>query len=131
MAAGTTTGTTVAWGTSTTLNALKVLAVRMPDFAREVIETSNLSTTGSKTFIPADLVDHGSVEIDYQFDPSVDFDTVQGAAAETITIDWGGDGDTSTGPGFITGVSRTAEYGPNLLAMTVTVKCSGAWTHAN
>lgn len=76
------TGTTVAFGTSSF--TAEVLSVNGNDISREDIETTHMGTTNYRTFMPSDLVDGGSVDMEIAFDP--DSQPPFTAAAETITI---------------------------------------------
>lgn len=130
MAVGTLHGTTVAWTTSTTLNALKVMDVRGINRTCEDVETTHMGTTVTKTFQPSDLKDEGEFVIVYQYDPAVDI-TV-GAAAETLTIDWGGTGNTSVGSAYRkgTGPVQVTAAASELATIEVTCRCAGTWVHA-
>ena len=129
MAVDTAFGTTVTWGTSTELNALKVMAVRVGGISREDVDTSHLGTTGYKTYQPSDLIEGGTLEIDVQYDPTVAIP--HSADAETLTIAPGGQSSSAklTGPGYINNVSMPMEYGnTGLMIQTITVKLSDDWT---
>ena len=129
MAVDTTLGTTVTWGTSTALNALKLMGVNVDGITRGEVDTSHLGTTGFKTKQPADLIDGGTLTITYQYDPTVVIPI--SAAAETITIAPGGQtsGAKLTGPGYISSTSVPMEYGnEGLMMITLTVVLTDDWT---
>ena len=56
----------------------------LPDASREAIETTHLKST-AKTFMPAALIDYGTISIQYQNDPSV-VPRMINRAAETIEV---------------------------------------------
>lgn len=127
MAADTGQTTTIAFGTSAF--APVVRSITIGEQTREALNDSNLATTGQMTFIPSDLVDAGGFDMEIEFDPSIAFPPITGAA-ETITITFPlQPGDTVrgtlAGTGFITRVS-----GPNLalgeiMVATISVKWDG------
>lgn len=130
MAVGTMHGTTAAWTTATTLNALKLEDVQINGVSIATINTSHLATTTAMTFIAANLRDEGEVTLVYQFDPTVA--VAIGGAEDTLTIAWGGTGSTneSVGPAIRTAVSYGAsKMATELATINVTCKCSGAWAH--
>lgn len=129
MAVDTGHGTTVTWGTSTTLNALKVVSVSVNGYTVEDVNTSHMGTTGTRTYQASDLIEGGDFTIVYQYDPAVDI-TV-GGANETCTIDWGGTGNTSACSAYRKSVDFSADSDSGeLMLATVVVKAAGAWTHA-
>lgn len=82
MAADIGTGTTITFGTSSF--TAEIMSVNGNDITREDIDTTHMGTTNYRTFIPADLVDGGSIELEINFDP--DSQPPIAGAAETITI---------------------------------------------
>jgi len=96
------TGTTITWGTSSfTAN---VTGVRKSGESRPSVDTTHMSST-SRTFMPGDLVDYGSIEVDIEYDP--DQSPPITAAIETFTITFPLPAGQSTagylaGTGFIT-----------------------------
>jgi len=52
--ADTGTGATVTFGTTSALNALEIISINGDGFSREVIDVTNLSTTGSRRKMPGD-----------------------------------------------------------------------------
>lgn len=99
-----------------------------PGFTREQVPTSHMGTTTAKTFTPATLYDPGELQISGRYDPANP--PTLTATTQTVTIDWGGDGDTSTGSGFITSFTPTAEAedDESLISFEMTIKATGAWT---
>lgn len=131
MAVGTMHLTTAAWGTTTTLNALKLMEVQFGGPSIGTIKTSDLTTTTAHTYIANALREEGEFTLVYQYDPTVAVSI--GGAAETVTLAWGGSGtgNESTGPAIRTAWSLstiTVDSG-ELATCSVTCKCSGAWTH--
>jgi hypothetical protein len=131
MAVGTGHLTTVAWGTATALNALKVISIDASGPSIGTVRTSDLTTTGSHTYIANALKEEGEFTITYQFDPTVAISI--GGSAETVIIAWGGAGTTneSTGPAIRTAwkPGTVTVDSSELMTCEVTCKCTGAWTH--
>lgn len=129
MAVDTGHGTTVAWGTTTALNALNVMSVTIGGYSLGDVNTSKMSTTGTRTYMPSDLIEGGEFTIVYQYDPAVDITLIQ--TAETCTIDWGGTGNTSACSAYRKSVDwgATSDSG-ELMTVNVVCKAAGAWTHA-
>ncbi len=127
------TGTTIVFGTSAF--SAEVLDVSGPGLARESIETSHMGTSGpgagsvgSKTFMPADLVDPGELSFDVHFNP----DTVPPihGDAETVTVTFPipaglTNGATWVGTGFVTAYEPAAPPEDKMTA-SLPVKFSGS-----
>jgi len=62
----------------------EVLNLSVSGITREAIETSHMGTTSYKSFVPADLTDPGTLELEIAFD--ADFPAPVTAAADTVTI---------------------------------------------
>ena len=121
------TGTTITFGTSGF--SANIMSVDGPGITREAIETTHMGTTTAKTFIPADLIDGGEMSFTMQFDGALDPPT--DAAAETITIDWGGagTGEKWTFSGFMTGFNPSSPL-EELMTASATLKVTGDVTVA-
>lgn len=118
------TGTTLTLGTSSW--TAEILNVDWDGIERPAIDSTNMSTTTARTFIPGDLYDPGSVTFEVQHDPA-DCAPI-GAAAETLSVDWAGSTNTwSVTAAFITAYSA---IGPleGMMTATVTFKVSGTIT---
>lgn len=76
------TGTTITFGTSG--YTAELLSVDISDQERGHIDTTHMGTIGSRTKAPLDLVDRGSLDIEFNFDPDIEPPIDQ--AAETITL---------------------------------------------
>jgi len=112
------TGTTITFATSEF--SAEILSVDGPSRSRESVQTSHMGSTDYHTFTPADLVDGGEVtiEIAHQSTTSPPI----GGVAESITIDWGGNGDADVFTGFVTGYTPNAAIDERMTAsMTVKV----------
>jgi len=118
--ANTGNGTTITFGTSSF--SANLLSVGGPGRSRGSIETSHMGTTTSHTFIPDDLVDNGEVSLEFEFN-GYDTPPINGAV-ETITIAWGGTGDTWAFSGFMTNYEPSAAMGDRMTA-TATLKVTG------
>lgn len=129
MAALNGTGATIAFGTSS--YSADILSINGSGITRPSIDTSHMGST-VRTFIPGDLVDNGTVEVEIIFDP--DDQPPISAAAETITIEFNSPettGAQAAGSGFVT----DWEFGAPLedkMTGTYTIKWAGAvtWTDA-
>ena len=126
------TGATITFGTSS--NTFDLTSIEISDVSREAIDTTNLGTTTARTFIPTDLYDPGSIDIEFDYDDdNVSSNAPQfSAAAETITITWPIVGTVAAGgkfaaSGFMTnfGVSTPLE---DKITGSGTFKMSGAIT---
>lgn len=130
MAVGNMHGTTVAWTTSTALNALKVVELDPRGPSIGMIRTSHLGTTGAHTYSANTLKEEGEFSITYQFDPSVVIPAV--GTSDTVLIAFGGAGSTneSSGPVIIQSVKPgtiTVDQ-TELATVVITCKCSDDWT---
>lgn len=129
-------GATLTFGTSAWTGNL--LAINGENISRAALPTSNLSTTGYKTFTPADLVDPGQSTVRLQFDPD-DPPPITGAA-ETITITFPipsglTNGATRACSGFLTdfGFDLSGGDDESVMEATFSVKWTGTptWTDAS
>ena len=119
MAADIATGITIVFGTSGF--SAELTDITAPEAARDAVESSHQGTTTARTFIPQDLVDWGSLEIDFNFDPSTD--PPVDATAETVTITWP-DATTWAFSGFMTNYSASAPLNDKMTG-SATVKVTG------
>ena len=116
-------GTTIAFGTSGF--AASLLEIGGMDVSRGFHETTHMGTTTAQTFSPNDLYDPGGVDITFVVVGGNSVPIAQ--AAETVTIDWGGDGNTWAFSGFLTDYSPQASRGEQMIA-TARLKATGAIT---
>jgi hypothetical protein len=114
------TGTEIEFGT--TNFSAEVTAINGNDISRVSVQTSHLGTVKSHTFQPGDLVDNGTVEIEFWFDPA-DVPPPINSAPETITITWPDDEDCSF-TGFLTGWTWGNPLEDNI-GGTATIKITG------
>lgn len=119
------TGTTIGFGTSSF--TAEITNVGLDGITRPSIDTSHMSST-ERTFIPGDLVDHGSVQVDINFDPD-DQPPIAGAA-ETVTITFPS-GATLVGSAFCTDWSAAVPLEEKMTA-SFTLKWADepTWTDA-
>ncbi len=105
----------------------QITDVTPPESSRAAIDTSHLGTSGGKTFMPADLVDNGELEIEFHFNPDTDPPIDQ--PAETITITWLGPDDAAGATwafsGFMTNYRPGAMVSEEKMGGTAVVKVSG------
>ncbi len=121
-------GCSITFGTSAFTGVL--LAVNGYNFSRPAIETSKMSTSTNHTFMPADLVDRGEIELEFEFDPSLTPPIA--SATETVTITFPVPSGLSTGAtwaasAFMTNYAPAARIGERMQA-SATLKVSGAVT---
>lgn len=122
------TGVVMTFGTSAF--AAFLASVDGPSMSRESIQTSHMGTTTNHTFMPADLVDRGEINLEFHFDPSLTPPIA--LAAETVTIRWPTpagltNGATWVGTAFMTNYTPGAQIG-ELMTASATLKVSGAIT---
>lgn len=107
-------GSTLTLGTSTWDTNTLITSITCDPATRDAIETTHLSTTSAKSFIPADLADNGGFSVEFIADQlsnttNTSFNILI-AAAETATITYspssGTNGATIAGSAFCT------EYNP-------------------
>lgn len=104
--------------------------VSVSGIRREALETTNSSTTASRTFIPEKLVNYGEIRVSLQLKTSAD-PPIE-SAAETITITWpmekgGTTAPTWSGTGFMTAYEATGSIN-GIMTATATVKITGTLT---
>lgn len=128
MAVDTALGTTLTFGTTTGLNALKLMSVTVNGITCEDVRTSHMGTTGTHTYQASDLIEGGEVEAVFQYDATVN---VPLKVSETITINPGGQGSGSkiSFSGYIKSKSVPFEFdNTGLILQTITMKVAGAVT---
>lgn len=119
------TGSTIQFGTSNFDGA--ILSIEQSGISREAIETTDLSTTGARTFIPGKLYDGGelNLEIAYELDKVPPYE----GDPETITMR----GPLQSGEltaagasftGFINNMSRAFAI-EERMACSITIKVAG------
>ena len=114
-------GTTITFGSSGFSAAL--IGVGGPAATRGAIKSSTMSTADAPEYIPEELYDGGEVKIVVEHDGS---DTIPiASAAETITINWGGTGNSDSFSGFCTAYEASASIGERMQG-TMTIKVTGA-----
>jgi hypothetical protein len=127
------TGTTIAFGTSSF--SAEITSISSGGISRESYDTSHMGTTGSMTKAPKKLVDQGTVDLEFKFDP--DAQPPISGPTETVTITFpipSGDsaGATLIGSGFITNFEWGAELEEEMTASaTLTWAAAPAWTAAS
>lgn len=100
------TGASIAFATSS--YAAEVTAISLSGQSRDPYETTNLATTGGKTFAPGNLVMDGDIEIEFALDPDKTPPIDQAAESITITFPLPAGGisaATLIGTGFMTNYS--------------------------
>jgi hypothetical protein len=124
------TGTTIVFATSAF--SAEITGITAGGVSRESYDTSHMGTTGSMTKAPKKLVDQGTIDIDFKFNPNAQ--PPYSGATETVTITFpipAGDsaGATLIGSGFITDFSWGAELEEEMTASaTLTWAAAPAWT---
>lgn len=128
MSVGTGHLATIGFGTSTTFVAA-FTRIGGLSLSRPSIDTSDLSTSSWRSFIPGDLVDGGEMECEFNFAHKQVVPPIT-AVAETITITLpeatsAGNPPTIVFTGFVTGHTMPELMTDELMKATVTLKCSG------
>ena len=124
------TGTTIVFGTSGF--TAEILSLGSGGVSRDSYDTTDMATTGSMTKSPKKLVDEGTIDIEFAFDPNLQ-PPISGPT-ETVTITFpvpagGSTGATLIGSGFITDFSWSAELEERMTASaTLTWADTPAWT---
>ena len=112
---------------SSGLEMFNVTEITWSGWSREVIETTHLGTTTSRTYRPDDLYNPGEVNLEIQFDPALttDIGRAMTVTSETITIDWNGGADNWTAAGFISNFDGPVSSDAALVTGTITFKLTG------
>lgn len=118
------TGVTVTFGTSTF--AQELLDIDWSGRIRDALKSTHMGTTGSHTYIPADLVDGGEVSMTFHFDCTGTTATLLGASSETVTIAWASNRSWAATM-FCTEIGASAKIG-EVMTQTVKFKVTGAIT---
>lgn len=121
------TGSTVTFGTSGF--SADILSVNMSGITREAINTSHMGTTNDHTFMPTDLVDNGTLELEIAWLATLTPPIITNAAAETVTVVFAGSATTWSFSAFQTELSMAIPLEDKMTA-TCTFKISGAITIA-
>jgi hypothetical protein len=105
----------------------EILNVTPTGWSRAALNTSHSGTTGGMTFVPADLINYGEVQVEVNLNTSASPPFTQ--AAETCTITFPG-GATYSGSAFMTGWSASVVAAPEeqIMTSTFTLKKAGTWT---
>jgi len=118
------TGATITFGTSTF--AAELLDLSWDGRTRDALKSTHMGTTGSHTYIPADLVDGGELSATFHFNCTDATATLLGNAAETITVGWAS-GRSWAASMFCTEITASAKIG-EVMQQTAKFKVAGAIT---
>jgi len=118
------TGTTIAFGTTTAADSLKVIDLTLPSgFEYAVINASNLSNTAVKTKVRAALKEIKDFQVKFRYDATV-YEGISWASNEQITLTFVDTG-TLVIWGFVqAGDEPTIEMDPDqgaVVSVTITV----------
>tara|TARA_Y100000593_G_C4310742_1_gene338217 strand:+ start:2255 stop:2632 length:378 start_codon:yes stop_codon:yes gene_type:complete len=94
---------------------------------RDSIDTSNLATTGGRTFIPGDLVDYGELSVEGHWNGTAPQITGSSTGAYSISIGTTAGAKTWAGSGFITSWQTDTPL-DDLVSFSLTIKATGTWT---
>jgi len=100
------TGATLTFSESTL--ALNWTSISVGEISRDVIDTTHLGTTGQKTAMNGDLINHSAITIDFQWDNENGPGLSASSDPEQLTITWPQSLENTTsaatyiGTGFIT-----------------------------
>jgi hypothetical protein len=117
------TGSTVTFGTSGF--SADILGVNLSGVTREAINTSHMGTTSDHTFMPTDLVDNGTLELEIAWLATLTPPIITNAAAETVTVAFAGSATVWSFSAFQTDLGITVPLEDKMTA-TMTFKISGA-----
>lgn len=130
MAVALPTGTTITFGT-TGFTANIIGSINWSGISRAVVETTHFGSTqagsrqvGGRTFTPGKLVDPGTLQIEIQYDPTLEIPVRRDPETITIQPPSGQASGTIAGTGFVTDVS-IGEPLEGLPTATLTIKWSG------
>ena len=124
------TGTTIVFATSAF--TAEVTNISSSGITRDSYDTSHLGTTGSMTKAPKKLIDAGSIDLEFKFDPNSQ-PPISGPT-ETVTITFpiptgGAAGATLVGSAFITDWEWGAELEDEMQASaTLMWAADPVWT---
>ena len=117
------TGASIAFSTSF---LTPLLSISVSGISRPALDTTAMSTTTARTFMPGDLYDPGELTCELQWDTDSTPSTPLAAAAETVTITWP-DSETMIFSAFMTGFAINAPL-EDVMTATATLKISGPIT---
>lgn len=124
---GSGTGTTMTYGSSGAF-MLPISISFSGNYEREVIETTTLSTSTARTYIPETLYDPGEITAEVLFDGEITPATHAAATSETITVAWKGSATSWAASGFMTSFTPGEFAVGTLMTGTAVVKLTGAIT---
>ena len=118
------TGSTLTLGTSAYETGLEILNISWSGIAREAIDTTHMTTSTARSFIPSNLFDAGELVIECHL--RQDTTPIISAVAETITITLPNGAGTSAwaAEGFLTAFEFTSPLEEKMTA-SLTFKFSG------
>lgn len=133
--ADTGTGATLTLATTGAVGAIR--SMTLPEVVVDDIETSDLSTTGQKTYIAADLAEPGELSVEVLFDAtSNSLETFGTSETVTVTFPIHTSGNTTNatlaGTGYVKGQKFPDMQIGELQVYTLTIKYDGitdlAWS---
>ena len=127
-------GAEIGFGTSTVKSeVIGVLSMNWTGMTTADIQTSHLTTSGdAHTFIPADLCDGGTLEVEAIFDPDEDITSLMGVS-QTITLTYplpAGKLSEATAAftGYINGYDHAIPM-EEMMTATISIKVAGDVTY--
>lgn len=111
-------------GTGITLTAptsswtCQITSLDPADWTRAAIKTSHMATTTGHTYVPGDLVDYGSVNVEFWYDPEIEPPIDGVAETWCITFD---NGERIVFAGFMTNFQANAPM-EEYMSGTATIK---------
>lgn len=100
-----------------------------PNFTRGTIESTTLTTSTARTFIPEDLYDAGEFSCTVEFDNTDDGSSLIAGASGTLTISFPGTNGSYAASAHCTGFSITGPESGNRLTAEASFKLSGELTY--
>jgi hypothetical protein len=105
-----------------------ITSMTMSGITRESIDVTTFATSGGKEFVPSDLYDMGSLDIEMLFAPAT-APNVLGDAAESCTVTWSDSGATTwAASAFMTNYAPSATDAEGRNTASASLKFSGDLT---
>lgn len=107
----------------------EILSIDGPGVSRPAIDTTHMTTTGARTYIPGSLYDPGTADVEIAFAPETTPPYASAAETVTFTFTSAGAGGTTTwaASGFLTNISPSIPLEERATA-TATLQLSGVIT---
>ena len=129
MAGTATDGTGVTVTFATTAFAPQLIDISVDGRSRDALKSTHMGTSGTHTYIPADLVEGGEFSMTFYFNCTDATGTLLSAVAEDVTIAWAS-GKSWAASCFCIDVSASTKIGETM-QQTIKMKVAGTVTEDN